>query len=227
MNSPLSEISVVEKFSPPEELANTISAAVGALLSVVALIVMVVSAQGKGVLHVTSAAVFGASLIALYLSSALNHGFAAGRAKDFFHNVDLAAIYFLIAGTYTPFTLLPLHNRTGNLMFAAIWILALVGSGRKLIAPNDFETGVDRIGVISYLAMGWMVLIAPAEIIEAIPTAGLVWMFAGGVFYTGGVFFFRMRSLRYHHLIWHLCVIGGSACHVIAIQRHVLTIPLP
>jgi hemolysin III len=216
-----------EKFSPPEELANTISASVGMLLSVAALVVMVVSAYGRGVVHVASAAVFGGSLIALYLASALNHGLVAGRAKHFFHNIDLAAIYVLIAGTYTPFTLLALHNRTGNAMFAAIWILALIGSARRLLMPNQYENAVDKVGVISYIAMGWMILIAPAQILAAVPTAGLVWMIVGGVFYTGGVFFFRMMSLRYHHLIWHLCVIAGSACHVVAVQRYVLTIPLP
>lgn len=215
-----------EKFSPPEELANAISASVGAILSIIALVVMVVSASGKGVVHVTSAAVFGGSLIALYLASALNHGLVPGRAKHFFHNVDLAAIYLLIAGTYTPFTLVALHNRTGNLMFAAIWILALVGTVRTLIKPNEYESKLDKVGVVSYLVMGWMVLAAPAQIIAAVPTAGLVWIFLGGAFYSGGVFFFRMTSLRYHHLIWHLCVIGGSACHVVAVQRYVLAIPL-
>ncbi|PRP93688.1 PAQR family membrane homeostasis protein TrhA [Enhygromyxa salina] len=213
-----------EKFSPPEELANAISASVGMVLSIVALVVMVVSASGKGAVYVASAAVFGGSLVALYLASALNHALVAGRAKHFFHNVDLAAIYLLIAGTYTPFTLVALHNRTGNLMFCAIWILALIGTVRTLIKPNEYEAKLDKVGVISYLAMGWMVLVAPAQIIAAIPTAGLIWILVGGAFYSGGVFFFRMTKLRYHHLIWHLFVIGGSACHVIAIQRYVLTI---
>ncbi|PRP93314.1 hemolysin-III related [Enhygromyxa salina] len=216
-----------EKFTPREELANAVSAGVGILLSIAALIVMTVSVLGQGALHVTSAVVFGASLIALYFTSMLNHALPAGRAKEFFHIADLAAIYLLIAGTYTPFTLVALHNRTGYIMFGAIWSLALVGTVRKLLKPNDFETGVDKLSVVSYVVMGWMVMVAPAEVMAAVPGAGLVWLILGGLSYTVGVVFFQMRSVRYHHLIWHLFVIGGSACHVIAVHEYVLPIALP
>ena len=211
-----------ECFSPSEELANTISASVGVLLSLIALIVMTSSVVGEGALHVTSAVVFGSSLIILYLSSALNHGLPLGAAKDMFHNLDLAAIYFLIAGTYTPVTLLALRNHTGYAMFAAIWLMALVGCGRKLLSPRDFETGVDKFSLVSYVVMGWMVLIAPRAILEAIPTAGILWLLGGGLAYSLGVYFFRLTRLPYHHLIWHLFVLLGSACHVVAIHAYVL-----
>ena len=211
-----------ECFSPGEELANTISASVGVLLSIAALVAMAVSVAGAGPLHMLSAIAFGASLIILYLASAINHALPVGRAKDIAHNVDLAAIYFLIAGTYTPVTLLALHDRTGYLMFAAIWLMAFVGCGRKLLAPRDFDTGTDKVSLISYLVMGWMMIIAPRDILAAIPTAGVAWIMAGGVAYSLGVVFFRMTKLRYHHLIWHLFVILGSACHVVAIYAYVL-----
>ena len=216
-----------EKFTPQEELANAASAGVGTLMSIAALTVMAISVSGQGALHMISAVVFGASLVALYGASTLNHALPAGRAKNFFHIVDLAAIYVLIAGTYTPFTLLALHNRTGYVLFGVIWGLALFGTVRKLLAPNDFETGVDKMSVISYVAMGWMLVVAPMQLIAGVPTGGLVWLFGGGVFYTGGVVFFRMRSVRFHHLIWHLCVIGGSTCHVISVHKYVLPLALP
>lgn len=211
-----------ECFSPGEELANTISASAGMLLSIVALVFMTLSVQGLGFLHTLSAVVFGASLIILYASSAINHGLPKGRAKDVAHNLDLAAIYFLIAGTYTPITLLALHNRTGYLMFAAIWLMAFIGCGRKLLTPQDFETGVDRVSLVSYVVMGWFVVIAPRAILEAIPTAGIAWLLAGGLAYSLGVVFFRMTKMRFHHLVWHLFVILGSACHVVSIYVYVL-----
>jgi hemolysin III len=212
------------RFSPREELANALTSGFGMLLSVAALTLMSVSVAGLGALHVISAAVFGGSLIALYAVSVLNHALRPGRAKDFFHILDLCAIYLLIAGTYTPVVLVGLHNRTGYLMFAAIWVLALAGCTRKLISPNTFGIGVDRLSVISFVLMGWIILLAPMQVIEAIPTPGLLWIGAGGVAYTSGLLFFRMRHLRFHHAIWHLFVIAGSACHVIGVYFYVLPI---
>lgn len=211
-----------EIFSPAEERANTLSAVAGVLLSIVALIAMIVEVAGRGPLHMASAVVYGVSLIVLYGASAINHGLSLGPKKDLFHNLDLAAIYVLIAGTYTPITLLALDDRTGKALFVTIWVMAIVGCGRKLLVPQDFETGVDKISIVSYVVMGWLIFVAPVEFLAAFPPAGIAWVVAGGVAYSVGILFFRMTRLRHHHLIWHLFVMTGSGCHLVAIYRYVL-----
>ena len=215
------------KFTPAEELANAISAGAGILFSLVALVVMLRTASGQGTLHLVCAAVFGVALIVVYTTSLFNHALPAGRAKEWFHIADLAAIYVLIAGTYTPVTLIALHGTTGTAIFVTVWGMAIVGCVRKLMAPNTFEDGVDKISVISYVVMGWLILVAPRQAFESVSTAGSLLFLGGGVLYTTGVLFFRMRRLRHHHLIWHLFVIAGSALQVIATDRYVLTIALP
>ncbi|NVB42679.1 hemolysin III family protein [Pseudenhygromyxa sp. WMMC2535] len=215
------------KFSRSEELANALSAGAGMLLSLVALTAMVSSVSDRDFVHIASALVFGTSLLAVYVTSLFNHALPAGRAKEFFHIADLASIYLLIAGTYTPITLLALHNDTGNAMFIAIWTMAVIGCTRKLLAPNAFEDGLDRLSVVSYVVMGWMVLAAPAQCLAAMPTKCVLWLLGGGALYTTGVLFFRMTKLRYHHLVWHLFVIAGSACHVFAVHYYVLPIATP
>ncbi len=215
------------RFTVGEERANALSHGAGALLSLAGLVWLLVAAGRTGsVWHLVSFAIFGASLFLLYLSSTLNHGLPPGRAKEFFHNFDQVAIYLLIAGTYTPFALIALHGQVGWGLFIAEWLLAVVGIGRKLLRPNRFEFGVDRSTIASFVIMGWLVLFTLKPLVERASTGALVWLFAGGAFYTGGILFFKMERLRYHHLIWHLFVLGGSACHFVAVYRYLLPIDL-
>ena len=213
------------RFTIGEEFANALSHGAGALLSLAALAwLLVASARTGSVWHVVSFGIFGASLLLLYLSSTLNHGLPPGRGKEFFHNFDQVAIYVLIAGTYTPFALTALHGPVGWGLFTAEWALALVGIGRKFFRPNRFESGVDRSTILSFVAMGWLVLFTLKPLVERASLGALLWLFAGGAFYTGGILFFKMERLRYHHLIWHLFVMAGSACHFIAVYRYLLPV---
>lgn len=211
-----------ERFSVAEERANTVSATVGVFLSFLALSIMVMDTWQSSWQQLFSAVLFGCSLLLLYTSSALNHGLPHGPAKDFCHNLDQAAIYALIAGSYTPIMLVGLNNRTGFILAAAEWTLAGLGIGRALLKPDTFAVGIDRITLISYLVMGWLLMLAPFQVYEALSGEAIIWIGAGGVFYTGGVAFFLMHSLKFHHLIWHICVISGSICHFIAIWKYLL-----
>ncbi len=214
----------MSRFTRNEEHANAVSHGVGALLSLAGLVFLLHGAGTRSGWHVASSLIFGLSLFLLYLSSTLNHGLPPGRAKEFFHNFDQVAIYVLIAGTYTPFALIPLHGPVGWGLFAAEWTLAAVGIARKFLRPNPFESGVDRATILSFVVMGWLVLLTLKPLAVHAGLGALVWLFAGGAFYTGGILFFKMERMHYHHLVWHLFVLGGSACHFVAVYRYVLPI---
>ena len=201
-----------------EELANAITHGLGAIGSVVALVFMLVLAEGPR--EVVSAAIFGTSLIVLYLSSTLYHSFSGPRLKNLFQILDHAAIYLLIAGSYTPFMLVTLGGPLGWSFFGIIWGLALAGIIVKACMTNNRE---HWLSTALYVFMGWLVLGALAPLVKALPTPGF-WLFAsGGLSYTLGVIFFALESrLRFAHAIWHLFVLGGSTCHVLAVALSVL-----
>jgi len=202
------------------ELANGITHGIGFLLSQVGLIVLVTLAVSRGSARlVVSCAVYGATLVLLYLASTLYHSVRAPRAKRVFRVVDHIAIYLLIAGTYTPFTLVTLEGTLGWTLFGVIWGLALIGSVFKLcIPPGRYEA----VSVAFYLVMGWVVVVALKPLHASLSTAGLVWIFAGGLAYTLGVVFYGWSSIKHHHAIWHIFVMIGSACHFFAVMFHVL-----
>lgn len=215
----------VKRFTKGEEISNAISHGAGWIFSIVATVLMVVfSAKHAGAMAVVSSAVFGASMINLYMSSTMNHSLRAGsKAKDFFHNYDQIAIYMLIAGTYTPVALVALKGAWGWTMFGLEWGLAVVGLVVKLLHPNKFEKGVTIFIVASFILMGWMLLFFIVPIFRNIPTAGIWLIFVGGLCYTLGVVFFKLEGkLPYTHLIWHLLVVAGSVCHWVAIQYFIL-----
>ena len=201
-----------------EEIANSITHGVGAALSVAGLVVMVVVAALRGTSwHVVACAVYGASLVLLYLSSTLYHGLANGRAKRLFQILDHSSIYILIAGTYTPFTLVTLRGAWGWAMFGVIWTLAVVG-----IVFKCFFIGQWRVlSTTVYVLMGWFAVVAIRPLLRALPWQGFLWLLAGGLFYTVGVVFFAWRR-KYSHTIWHLFVLAGSGCHFFAVYRFVL-----
>lgn len=211
------------RFTKQEELANTISHGIGLLLAIAATVVIIIfSAKYSNVWSIVSNSVFGGTMILLYLSSTMNHMLKHGKVKDFFHNFDQVAIYFLIAGTYTPLSLMVIRNDWGWVMFGIEWSFAIAGLLIKIFAPNNFEKGVHTFTIISYVIMGWLLLFFIIPIINHLPIPSLILIFAGGFSYTFGVVFFKLEKLKYSHLIWHLLVIAGTACHWAAMMVYLL-----
>jgi len=197
-----------------EEIANSLTHGAGLLASLVGLPVLVVAAAGRGdAAHVVGCSVFAASLITLYAASTIYHALPPSRAKQLLRVVDHAAIYLLIAGTYTPFTLGVLRGAWGWTLFGVVWSLAGVGIIFKVLLGMRYP----RASTIFYLAMGWLGVVAVRPMMAQVPAAGLLWLLAGGLLYTGGVAFYAWEHRRHSHTIWHLCVLGGSACHFFAV----------
>lgn len=198
-------------------MASLLTHALGVVFSVAALGVMLVLA-GTDPLKLVSAAVFGLSLVLLYTSSTLYHFFTSPRWKARFQALDHACIYLLIAGSYTPFTLITLRGPWGWSLFAAVWTLAIAGVLIKTLGKGKKD---HWISTALYLVMGWLILLAIAPLLRAMPVAGVLWLVAGGLAYSLGVVFYAWRKLPFNHAIWHLFVLGGSVCHVLAACLHV------
>ena len=200
--------------TPAEELANAISHGLGLALAIAALPLLVVFANQHGsAADITAAALFGASMVLLYGISTLYHALPAGPAKRWFNRLDHAAIYVFIAGSYTPFTLGPLRGGWGWSLFGVVWALAVVGVALKLF------NGLKHPGwsTALYVAMGWVVLVAIVPLVQRMPVVALAWLVAGGLAYTlGAAVYLLDNRLRFAHLAFHLFVMAGSACHVVA-----------
>ncbi|QQP95890.1 PAQR family membrane homeostasis protein TrhA [Lysobacter enzymogenes] len=205
-----------------EEIANALTHGLGATAALAGGSVMITLAAlyGDG-WQLGSAIVFGISLLLLYIAStlyhAIQHPVAKGRLKVFDH----CAIYLLIAGTYTPFTLIGLRGSWGWGLFAAIWGLAAAGIVFKLFYTGRFKL----LSTAIYIAMGWLVLVAIKPLLNALDAWTLGWLLAGGLCYTLGTVFYHRPQLRYSHAIWHLFVIGGSVCHYVAVLSQVVPAP--
>jgi hemolysin III len=197
-----------------EEIANSISHGLGLLLAMAAMPVLLLSAMRIGSIHfMVGAAVFGGTMVLLYLASTLYHSLTHEGAKRFFRLLDHSAIFLLIAGTYTPFTLGVLRGPWGWTLLAIVWILAVVGITMKAIVG----TRHSRISIVLYLLMGWLAVVAIKPMLLLVPLPGILWILAGGIAYTGGIVFFAAPRLRYGHFIWHLFVITGTTCHFFAV----------
>ena len=201
--------------SPAEELANSLShglALVAALVGGPYLIMQ--AARRADAAFVVGTSLFCAAIVVLYLASTLYHALPAGRAKRVFRVIDHASIFLLIAGSYTPFTLGVLRGPWGWALFGVVWGLALAGIVLKSVGKAShpiFSTGL-------YLLMGWLVVVAVDPMFAKVPAAGLLWLLAGGLFYTAGVVFYATDSrLRFGHFIWHLFVVAGTTCHYFAV----------
>lgn len=207
------------RYSPRDEVANTATHGLGMALSIAGLCVMVVyaSLQG-GAYRIVGASIFGASMVALYLSSTLYHVSRRPRLKQVFRVLDHSAIYLLIAGSYTPFTLISLRGGWGWSLFGVIWGLAVCGVFLKIFFVGRFQA----LSVAVYLAMGWLAIIAFKPVLAALPTVGFLWLAAGGIMYTVGVVFYAWRQMPYHHAVWHLFVLAGTACHFVSVFFYVL-----
>lgn len=203
------------------ELFNSISHLVGSVLAVIGTTVLITVAALNGpggALRMTALGVYGGMLVLLYLSSTLYHSLR-GPSKKVFHVFDHCAIYLLIAGTYTPFTLITLGGAWGWSLFAVIWALAVAGVAKDVFLHNRMRV----ISVVLYVVMGWLVVIAFAPLQRALHPDGIRWLIAGGVVYTAGLIFYALsRRVIHMHGMWHLCVLGGSACHYVAVFRYVI-----
>jgi hemolysin III len=200
-----------------EEIANSVTHGVGLVgaLAVTPILIGVAS-RSSGATGVVAASVFGVTMILMYLMSTLYHALPESRAKRVFKILDHSAIYVLIAGTYTPFTLVVLGGGWGWSLFGVIWGLAAVGVVFKAI-------GRLRHPVLStsvYVVMGWLIVVAIKPLWTQVPPWGVVWLGAGGIAYTLGVVFFAATGLRYSHLVWHLFVLAGTTCHFVAVLKY-------
>lgn len=208
-------------YSVGEEIANSLTHALGLVLSAVGLLVLLVATRDSGFREIASCALYGVTLILVYATSTLYHGATDKRAKQFLQTLDHIAIFLLIAGTYTPFVLISLRGAWGWTLFAIVWTLAAIGTVFELTRLKQ----IRGVMVALYLGMGWVGLIAAKPLIAALPTAGLALVLAGGVSYTLGVVFYSWRSLRFHHAVWHVFVLGGSVLQFLSVLWYVVPKP--
>jgi hemolysin III len=197
-----------------EEIANSVTHGFGFLAAAAITPFLIMKAIPAGVAAVTGAGIFGGAMILLYLASTLYHSVPHGRAKQIFKVCDHCAIFLLIAGTYTPFTLAVLDGAWGWTLFAIIWTLAVIGVVIKTASPG----GTSRLSIALYLGMGWLAVFAVKPLYDTMPAWGLFWILAGGILYSAGVLFFAYdHRMKYNHFIWHLFVLAGTGCHVVAV----------
>lgn len=215
-------LSPSNKYSLGEEIAHGLTHGIGIVLAIAGLCVLVTfSALYGSAVHVVASSIFGASMIVLYTASTLYHSLPMPETKRIMRVVDHASIYLLIAGTYTPFTLVTLEGAWGWSLFGVVWGLAIVGIIFKLFFTGRF----DRLSVAIYVAMGWCGLVAIKPMMAALPTLGLWLLVAGGLAYTGGVIFYLLERMRYHHAVWHLFVMAGTTLHYFVILFFVIPGP--
>jgi hemolysin III len=201
-------------YSRGEEIANSLTHGVGVLLSIAGLAVLVtLTALRADAWAVTAGAIFGASMVLLYASSTLYHSLRAPRLKHVVRVVDHVAIFYLIAGTYTPFMLVNLRGPWGWSLFGVVWALAVAGTALKIFFTGQFRV----LSTLVYLFMGWLVIVAFKPLMEALPRGSLVMLISGGLAYSLGTVFYLWKRLPYHHAVWHMFVLAGSVCHFFAV----------
>jgi len=206
-------------YSKAEELANSTSHGVGVILGIVGLVMMLLI-SGSETTRVASAIIYGSSIILLFLSSTIYHSVTSHSARKIMKTLDHCAIYFLIAGTYTPFMLISLENSGGWIYLSIIWLIALLGVLFKIFLGHRYP----KTSLASYLAMGWFVLIAGKEMINNVSSDGLILLGTGGLCYTIGAIFYAWKKLVFNHAIWHLFVLAGATFHFLSIYWHVLPV---
>lgn len=214
-------IDTIHEYSIGHEIANAVTHGIGGGLSIAGLSLLLTVAVLYGdVWHIVSSAIYGATLILLYFASTLYHGIYHTATKRIFKVIDHASIYLLIAGTYTPFTLVSLRESSewGWTLFLVVWILAFTGVILLLLFPGKYSGA----RVVVYILMGWLAIFVIKDIRQAIGIGGISWLVAGGLSYTVGVIFYLWDRLPFNHAIWHLFVLSGSLCHFFAILFYVL-----
>ena len=211
-------------YSDHEEIIHSISHGIGAVLAVVALIVLIMRAiETGGAKEIVAVSLYGASMILLYVCSTIYHGAFRSRFHRFWEMVDHAAIYVKIAGSYTPFALLILTPKLGTTILIAVWSLALLGITFKILTHflSDMRK-YDFLSLAGYLGMGWLAVFFMGDLYRNLPQAGFWWLAAGGAMFTIGAVFYAMKKLKYSHAIFHGFVLAGSACHFVSVYGYVL-----
>lgn len=209
----------LDQYSPLEEMFNSITHGIGALVSIAGLVLLIVFSSLYGnVHHIVSCTIFGITLVLLYTASTLYHSFRKPKLKHVFKILDHSCIYVLIAGTYTPFLLVTIRGILGWSMFAVIWSLTVAGILFKIFFIHRFKL----LSTIAYVSMGWIVIFAIKPLFNALPGGGLVLLVCGGLAYTLGTIFYGWKKLPYNHAIWHLFVLLGSICHFFSVMFYVI-----
>lgn len=209
--------SLSKKYSLKEEIANGITHGIGVLFSVVTLTILLVFAiWEKSTISIVSFSIYGFCSICLYLSSTLYHSFQNEKLKMILRIFDHSSIYLFIAGTYTPVTLLCLKGYWRSGILITIWVIAILGIAFKIFTYKKFDK-YKFLSLIFYILMGWLVVIAIKPMLESVPKGFLMWLLAGGLFYTIGTVFYAIKKIPFNHAIWHLFVLGGSIMHFLGI----------
>ncbi len=203
-----------------EEIAHAISHGVGALLAIAGLAVLMVAAatRGEGAWQVVPCAIYGAAMVLMFTMSTLYHSFTNPQVKRVFRVLDHEMIFLMIAGSYTPFVLITLRGALGWTLFGIVWGIAAAG----LVFQGFFTGRFKKASTALYLLMGWIIVFALKPLLAGMPAAGVRWLVAGGLCYTLGAVVYLFKRVKYHHAVWHLLVLAGSACHYFAILWHVL-----
>ena len=202
------------RYSIGEEIANSLTHALGIIFSITGMVVLMLSSTGsENIWRIVSCAVFGTTLILLYTASTLYHGVQRANLKSFMRILDHSTIFLLIAGTYTPFTLVNLRGPWGWSLFGVIWGIALLG----IFLQTTLLRQSVGISVALYVVMGWAVVVAAKQLLVAVAPSGMMLLLAGGLAYTSGIAFYVWHRLPYHHAIWHVFVLAGSICHFFAV----------
>ena len=210
---------VTAGYSIKEEIAHSVTHGIGALMSVIGLAALIVYSTRYGdAWHIVSSAIYGSTLIALYTTSTLYHSITKPDLKKVLQKLDHAAIFLLIAGTYTPFALVNLRGGWGWTLLGIVWSIAIAGMIMELIVKQRYK----RISIGLYLGLGWLVMIAIEPMITHVAPGGMVLLLVGGLFYSLGVIFYVWKTLLYHHAIWHVFVLAGSVSHFFAVFLYVI-----
>ena len=206
-------------YLPFEEKINVITHAFGLMLSILALILLIIKASVYGnVWHIVSFSIFGVCLITLYTASTLYHNAKKVLTRNRLNVFDHASIYVLIAGTYTPFTLITLHGTLGWVIFGIVWSMAIAGVILKFYFIGKYEI----LSTVMYVIMGWIIVLVLKPLIHNLSIEGIIWLFSGGIFYTIGSVFFSIKKIKLNHAIFHIFVLLGSFCHFISIYFYII-----
>ncbi|MDB9781603.1 hemolysin III family protein [Winogradskyella sp.] len=201
-----------------EERLNAWTHGIGAVLGILALVLLIANTDNSAPFNLFSVVVYGLSIIILFTASSLYHSVTGEKRKHYFRIIDHISIYLLIAGTYTPVLLILLADSLGWPLFWTVWGIAAFGVVLKLFFTGKFEA----FSTLLYLVMGWLIVFDFSNLSETISPDGVLWLFAGGLFYTVGIVFYAIHKIPYNHVIWHLFVLGGAICHFFMIYLHVI-----
>lgn len=206
-------------YTTGEEIANSITHGLGALLAIAACVVLIVSASIRGgALRIISSAIYGSSLIIMFTMSTLYHALTNKKAKKVFRVFDHTSIFLLIAGTYTPVALITLRGKLGWTVFGIVCFISIIGIVLNSISIEKFK----RFSMVLYIAMGWCVLFIVRDLIQQLNIKGLIFLVVGGILYTVGVIFYKLKKIHYMHSVWHMFVLAGAIMHYFCIQLYVI-----